>query len=365
MFKYVHHIDHIKPFVADKPEIRFKQHANGCTIGCYTHVDASTFEQPESLECRGIAFDSRGIICSRPLHKFFNIGERDNAHMLADVCAVYEKLDGSMIATALVDGKLDWRSKASFTSDVALLAKRYVAEHDNIRLFAEQVARAHMTAIFEFTAPNAQIVLPYSHANMTLLHVRCNSTGDYVMLKSNHQIYALIEQHGIATVKKHDITAQRALDILTDMQNAEGFVFQSHNGDMLKAKCVWYLRLHRGLSLRERDVAKLALSGELDDLKCILAQNGAAIKQIDHVQKRVKNDLIAIRDEVDTMLEGADLSDRKSFAIANRTHPLFSLAMLRFSGVEPDYDAWYARNRLDAQFGLAPLQSAATQPVTG
>ncbi|MFN4181023.1 MAG: RNA ligase, partial [Armatimonadota bacterium] len=105
MFKTIHSIDDVLPFVEHKKEIRFTRQPNGARVGCYVFMDGSTFDSLEALECRGIAFDEDGKIISRPLHKFFNLGEKPHTSFQrlserGDLVSVQEKLDGSMIATA-------------------------------------------------------------------------------------------------------------------------------------------------------------------------------------------------------------------------------------------------------------------------
>jgi len=90
-------------------------------------MDSNTFDSPEALECRGIAFDQSGKVISRPLHKFFNVGEKewlssDSLMKRSDISAIFDKIDGSMIATAWVNGELRLRSKKEFDSKVVELS---------------------------------------------------------------------------------------------------------------------------------------------------------------------------------------------------------------------------------------------------
>jgi RNA ligase len=114
MFKKIHTIQDVQPAVADVKEIRFNRQPNGITIGRYIFTDSNTFNVAEALECRGIAFDDNGQIVSRPLHKFFNAGEKEwltpdrllKREAAGEVAAIFEKVDGSMIASAFFDGQL-------------------------------------------------------------------------------------------------------------------------------------------------------------------------------------------------------------------------------------------------------------------
>ncbi|MGJ5207103.1 RNA ligase [Bradyrhizobium sp. HKCCYLR20261] len=364
MFKTIRHISDVEPAVAGKKEIRFLSQPNGITLGCYLFMDSKTFDSPEALECRGIAFDRAGHIVSRPLHKFFNVGEKewlapDRLLSRDDIVAIYDKLDGSMVATAWVDDQLKWRSKKSFNSDVVRLAAQLLdrPEHAGIDAFAKDVASAGMTAIFELTHPDARIVVAQDQPELRLLHVRDNVTGQYVMLDSGHAVHDLIGSHGVPLVHRFDgLSLSAAIDSLTEMEGREGYVIQFANGDMVKIKCPWYLRIHRSLSfLRERDIAWLALNEELDDVKGHLVEAGVDLAAVNEVEARLKTMLSGFLDEIDAIYQRDRDLDRKSFAIANKDHPLFGLAMQRYLGKEVTLLDWYGRTRLKDDFSLRPL----------
>jgi RNA ligase len=364
MFKTINHISDIQPAVAHKKEIKFFRQPNGITLGCYLFMDRETFDIPEALECRGICFDASGDVVSRPLHKFFNVGEKEwllpeKIIDRSDVAAIFEKLDGSMLATAWIDGKLVWRSKQSFESEVVKLTRAFLAEKQNegIEKFATEVARQGMTAIFELTHPGARIIVAQDQPRLRLLHVRDNKSGAYVMLDGAHDIHKLIRQFGVPLVSRFDgLTVKDLLSSLQAMQEREGYVIQFANGDMAKVKCPWYTRLHSAVSfLRERDIARLALEQNLDDVKGALSELGIDLSEVNQVETRLKNALTALLDEIDAVYEAGKDLDRKTFAIQTKGHPLFGLIMLRYTGKEIDIADWYGRNRLKDEFGLRTL----------
>ena len=181
MFKTINDVSDILPFVEHKKEIRFFKQPNGITLGCYLFMDTTTFDSIEALECRGIGFNEQGKVISRPLHKFFNMGEKEhlsptNVLSRNDIYGIYDKLDESMIATAYDNGILSWRSKKSFSSDVVRLTNLFLEQPENhfIKEFAEEVASLGMTAIFELTHPEARIVVSQQEPSFKLLHVRDN-----------------------------------------------------------------------------------------------------------------------------------------------------------------------------------------------
>lgn len=368
MFKAIHRLADVQPAVAHKKEIRFQPQANGVTVGCYLFMDSATFDSPEALECRGIAFDQEGRICSRPLHKFFNLGEKawltaDRLLQRDDLVAVFEKLDGSMMATAWVDGALHWRSKKSFQSDVVKLTQDFLRQpgQEHLVAFATEVASQGMTAIFELTHPQARIVVAQDKPQLRLLHVRDNATGQYVLLDEQHRIHAMLRQHGVTLAPRFTgMSLPQVLASLDAMAEQEGYVLQFANGDMVKLKCPWYLRLHRSITfLRERDIAVAALTEVLDDIKGALAESGVDMQPVLEVESRVKRRMVELTEEIEATVAKSRHLDRKSFAMEHKSHPLFGLMMAHYLGQEVDLKDWFIKNRLRQEFSLRVLADGA------
>lgn len=366
-FPRIQRIEDLAPFVADKKEIRFAEHPNGVTIGCYMFMDSKTFDSPHALECRGIAFDRTGAICSRPLHKFFNVGEKDwltqeRIKALSDAPRTMEKLDGSMIATAWVDGDLAWRSKKTFTSDVVRLTHEYLAAQpdESLVAFATTIAASGHTATFELTHPLARIVVGQDAPRLRLLHVRENVSGEYVMLDPQSYVHDLIARYAVPCVPIYEASVAWAFDSLEGMRDQEGYVIQFGSGDMAKLKCPWYSRLHRSITfLRERDIALAALSEKLDDLKATLAEAGVDLAPVNAVEARVKSSLLALMATIDDVMARDGLLDRKAFAIAHSKHPLFGLLMTQYLGKELNLSDWFVKHRLKDDFSLRVLADGA------
>lgn len=374
MFKHITHISDIQPHVAHKDEIRFYKQPNGITMSLYLFMDSKTFDSPEARECRGAAFDENGGIVSRPLHKFFNMGEKDylapeKLKERTDVAAVFDKLDGSMVATAWVNNTLAWRSKKSFTSDIVKLTNEFFADSANVEIekFAYQCAFYGWTACFELTHPKAQIVVPQDKVQLQLLHVRDNLTGAYLMLNQSHIVWTMIDEFQVPVVKRHQMTMEQVIDSLETMEYAEGYVVQFQSGDMVKMKCPWYTRLHRSITfLRERDIAMLAVNEQLDDMKDHMRKVGIPLDKVEAVETRLKETLLGIEAEIAALHEGDRHLDKKAFAMKNCKHPLFGLAMNRYNGVAFNLNEWYSKKRLKEDFGLKSLlEGAQAEAVEG
>jgi RNA ligase len=378
MFKNVANIQDIQPFVSGKPEIKWARHTNGSTVGCYMFQDKSTFDSVEALECRGIAFDDAGRVLSRPLHKFFNVGERGEAIGLVDraqmreVYAVYEKLDGSIISTSkLPDGGWALRSRKSYTSDVVGIANDLIltaqtgSDEWGLAHFCKLVTDEGFTACFELTSPDAQIVMPQQRTLLRLLHVRDNFSGEYVMMDPHHPVWGWIATFDVplCPVLMQSPDHGQIMDLLAQIEQdetREGVVIQYTDGDMVKLKTPWYLRLHKSISfMRERDIAELALLGELDDVRANLQAVGIDTFEVDTIEHLVKNKLLDMDSEVNVALKNDGNLDRKTFAIKYKDHQYFGLMMAGYTGKEIDFASFYRKHRLDQDFTMRTLLPSA------
>lgn len=368
MFPTIRHINDLRPKVAHKPELRFLNQPFDIVVACYLLSDSKTFDVPETLECRGIAFDRDGSLISRPLHKFFNMGERawlmpENLQARNDLHAIFGKIDGSLVSTAMVDGELKLRSKKAFDNTVrAANAFLNLPHNAGLLEFCAQCGFMGLTACFEFVQAQAgaeiQTVIQYEHTALTLLHVRDNLTGAYVLMDPAHPVHELLGRYNVVRAEPLPLTLDQALTNLKTMENEEGYVFQFKNGDMVKAKCDWYSRIHRAISyMRERDIAVLALNGQLDDVRAHLAVAGIDVAEVDEVERRVNTEINAWTEAVELLASLDPDLDKKAWALKHKQQPLFGLAMSKRIGQEPDVVQWYTRNKLKDDFGLRWLIS--------
>lgn len=135
-------------------------------------------------ECRGITFRlSTGDLLSRPLHKFFNIGERrDTDPDMIDFSKphrILTKLDGSMLRPIMTKTGLRWGTKMGIT-DVAKIAEEFISKNNKYNDFALWCIENDLTPIFEWCSLKQRIVISYSEDNLVLIAVRHTFTGDYL-----------------------------------------------------------------------------------------------------------------------------------------------------------------------------------------
>lgn len=359
-FPVITHANQLREAVQHKEEIRFMEQPNGLTVCSYLVSAEGTFNDKMSRECRGIVFNKNGEVVSRPLHKFFNVNEKDATHVenidWSQVDRVMIKRDGSMIHTVDVReiddvAVFDLKSKKSFTSDVAVLAKKWMTDRENYQKFCRVTVLHGLTAVFEWTAPVSRIVLFYPEAELKLLHVRHNLTGQYM---DYEELCEYAGNFDIPVVEQVDVEMFKNVDtfkiqeLVSDTENMEGWVIQFKNGEMVKLKTKWYMDRHKAMTfLRERDIAEMVIEESIDDLKSKLVGDGVDISQILVIEQKVVDQLREIEREIDRLFtENKDL-DRKSIAVKLQgATPYFGLVMQKYSGREPMVKEYFKRHLL-------------------
>lgn len=361
-FPNIKHIDDILPALAGKDYIGVNKQSNGATVICYNISNGDSFATPFEKECRGITFDRDGKIVSRPLHKFFNLAERDEVlpqNLDWDsVTAVFDKMDGSMITAGVFHGEVFVKSKKSFESDVAVAALAYIRANQKYYDFIKHCADLDLTPIFEYTSPNNRIVLRYDDEKMTLLHVRHNITGEYhtpaesAALAQSFDIPVNVPLFG----KGFDLA--ELLTSLNTVEGIEGYVIQFASGEMVKVKTRWYVNLHHAVTfVRERDIARLVLSEKIDDYIAFVALNApdADLSHIHRINDTIKAEIEGIKADVAEILAQHQGSDFKTLATTYVGHKYFSFIMTTARGKEVDYLDHYERNRLKEVWSLEQI----------
>lgn len=340
-FPIINSLSELQPAVSHKDELRFTSQTNGTVVACYVVSGPDTFDSTLARECRGITFDAQGNVAGRPLHKFFNLNEKPETaiHLLRDkkIVRLMDKRDGSMIHTVWLDGKVELKSKKSFTSDVAKAASEWIHHPENelYLAFCEFIASRGMTAIFEWTSPKARIVLAYPDEQLRLLHVRRNNSGTYLAWPT---LLGIAQAYGVELV---DDLEPCSLDELVAKSQAaegiEGWIAQFEDGEMVKVKTAWYTARHYVCTaLRVRDVAKAFLEEATDDIKAQAAEMGLSVEAIEAVERRVMADLRKIHEVTLDLYNAIAHMTRKEAAALYSTHPYFRQAMRCYTAGSTD-----------------------------
>jgi RNA ligase len=230
-------------------------------------------------ECRGLIFYPDGRIMSRPLHKFFNAGEREetlpNRIDLNEPHVVMEKMDGSMIRPVMANGYVRLGTKMGVT-EVSMSAESYLASRPDageFLIWLERCVKIGLTPLFEFVSPSNQIVLNYSEPDLVLLAIRHNETGEYLIRQNGTpKGITLVPEYGSIEGNLMDYLARARLQ-----EGREGDIIRFADGHMIKIKNDWYVRIHKVLDrVRfDRHIVDLILTEKLDDAVPLLPQHAA------------------------------------------------------------------------------------------
>jgi RNA ligase len=313
------HIDQLLPHIEGRREF-FVAERPGYKIIDYHFTVEDSFDEPARRECRGIKFRTDGTILARPLHKFFNIGERPETRPeaidLRRPHVVLDKLDGSMVHACVLEDRVVFMTRMGHTDQ---------AKHAESLLTAELAERcralleAGKTPVFEFTSPDNQIVVPYTVAALTLLAVRDTVEGTYATRTETAAHAAALGVDVVAMVPSTWTDTIAFLDHVRALQGQEGFVLRfddGHGGGMwMKAKAADYVLKHRVLSdaALEKNTLALILMGRIDDVLPLL--KGEHRAGVERYLRDVRTGILASAAEVEALVKSGAHLDQKAFAV--------------------------------------------------
>lgn len=262
-FPVIEDIEQVRNAIKDRPEF-VESVKDDYIVFNYLLAKEDSFDCPIRREVRGIIFNKDGKIISRRLHKFFNLGEKEETQSNKidwDVPhVVLDKLDGSMITPIPLKGGIRWGTKMGIT-DVSMLCEEFVSDKANYINLAKHCIDTGFTPIFEYISPRNRIVIEYSEENLVLLALRDNITGKY-----GHEplVKCLAKHFDVPYVK----TYTGDISNIKDLQNLEGVIVRFNNGHMIKIKSEWYIAIHKAKEniLFEKNVIKLILEEKIDDI---------------------------------------------------------------------------------------------------
>ena len=291
-FPIIHHIDDVLPAIEGRDEFVVAER-DGFKVVNYNvgYEDTFTIDVQETMknhgffipkglmrrECRGLIFYPDGRIMSRPFHKFFNVGEREetllhNIDMSRDH-AIVEKMDGSMIRPMMVNGKLRLGTKMGVT-DTSIAAENYLHTRPDwaeLSVWMEGAVKMGVTPLFEFIAPDNRIVIEYNDPDLVLLAIRHNESGNYLVEQnSTPASLTRVPSYGAVDGSFEDYIARQR-----GKEGREGDIIRFADGHMLKIKNDWYVRIHKVKDKirSDRHVLALLLENDLDDVYPHLDEN--------------------------------------------------------------------------------------------
>ncbi len=247
-------------------------------------------------ETRGICYDpDTGCIISRPFHKFFNVGEREDTQAddinLSDLHHMLDKLDGSMIRTIFPVGGLLWGTRAGVT-DVSEQARRYI-EYIQPKIdyigFGNEMADNGYTLMFEWCTRKNRIVLDYPEDRLVLTGMRINREGQYVTYSSMIDIASRFGIPYVETIGSSNVDMREFQSTVKSMTGVEGYVVAFQDGHRVKIKSDEYVLIHRSKDeLRfEKNAIRIVLENKIDDV-------------CPHLQKDDRDRLLKFADDMNT-----------------------------------------------------------------
>ena len=257
-FPRIENFSDVEPFITDDFIVKTK---HGVTYINYKHIGPDVFPPVTDLrtatmrELRGIAFDAEtGKILSRPFHKFFNIGEReDEGNLTEGSHRIEEKLDGSLVRP-IPNKESGFRlaTKAGIT-DIAMKAEVFIADKPDVIEEIQGYVDAGITPLYEYVGPHNKVVLDYPEG-LHCIGYRANISGEYLFPDKTSYL--------------HTNTS-----LLDSPDGVEGIVVVDENGHRQKWKTEWYVERHKAKDLfsNERKFVQILLDDALDDVLPMLS----------------------------------------------------------------------------------------------
>jgi RNA ligase len=289
-FPDLNHISDVLPHIEGREEFRVMQ-KDWYTVINYAVAFEDTFSLDSEKshynmtvrrECRGLIFDTEtGNIISRPYHKFFNVGEKEETQLnkinLYEPHVVLEKLDGSMIRPIPTPEGFRLATKAGVT-DVAMNAEVFIADKPHYATFIHKCFQRNITPIFEWCSRKNRIVVDYPEDQLILTGLRYIFEGSYVT-------YEIMKSYATAwnipVVKSVDGLAVQNIDLFVkqvrEWDDGEGIVLRFDTGHMVKVKADDYVLRHKSKDAinQEKNVIQTILEDAVDDLVPLLTPEDA------------------------------------------------------------------------------------------
>ena len=269
-------------------------------------------------ECRGLIFNKRGRLISRPFHKFFNIDELEETreeNLDFSGAISMEKMDGSMVRPFRIQDfrsfeSIRWGTRMGLT-DQGMAAEIFAKKNPKYIWFADFCINRNITPIFEYIGPNNQIVLEYEKEDLILLNARHNNTGRYL---SYDMIKYLAKTFDIPYVDHKDASSPN-IQSIRDLKDREGVVYRLKDDTFVKLKSTDYVFKHKSNDrVRfDRHIVQAIYSKTLDDMRANVTEPNQ--KRIDSVEAEWKDMVERLTKKLNTLFDPLkDIGNRKYFA---------------------------------------------------
>ena len=270
--------------------------------------------------CRGIVVDGEGNLVARPFQKFWNLDDQRHpetltANLPTTAPLLTRKLDGSLGIGYRLDGKWQVATRGAFTSDQAVWASQWLAEH------SPSIWPEGFTPLFEIVYPDNQIVVRYETSGLILLAMVRIETGEEL---DYTELTAWGERNRIPVVESFDRPLSECAK--EDVPNEEGYVAAWPRAGTtplrVKIKYETYVRLHRLLTQTNAVTVWEMLRDGLDITALTTGVPDELKAWIDATKARFVNGFKAIEDAARSAMSSypgdtnaADPEAKKAFAL--------------------------------------------------
>jgi RNA ligase len=154
-------------------------------------------------------------------------------------------------------------------TEVSMQAEEFVAGNPQYAQFAEWCETMRLTPIFEWCSRKQRIVVDYPKDRLVLIALRHTVLGGY---KTYCDLVVLGDRFNIEVVQAYEGTTENMENLISKtraMEDAEGWIIRFDNGQMLKIKGDWYVRIHKTKDnlIWEKNVVDLLINEKMDDVK--------------------------------------------------------------------------------------------------
>jgi T4 RnlA family RNA ligase len=199
-------------------------------------------------------------------------------------------------------------------TEVAMQAEAWLAKHthaEHLKQWLRWCIDTDVTPIFEWVSPFNQIVLAYEEADLVLLAIRDNETGEYHMPDACP--FNTVPRYG-----SMDGNILEYVDRQRGKEGREGDIIRFMDGHMLKVKNDWYVRIHKTIDRVkfDRNIVDLIINENVDDVIPMLPQE--QVDRIRDFETRFWEAFVATEDRLAVYQTGCRLlyhNDRKRIAL--------------------------------------------------
>ena len=281
--------------------------------GPYTMLSYQQFVSDLSIhivqQARGIVIDENLDIVSYAMDKFFNYGEPEAAEIDWSSAVVTEKIDGSLMKLAPIEG--GWLLSTNNTINAFSAPINDISNFGNlfVQIVGGQAAYKNFLQtldrnycyFFEMVSPLNRIVCRYDAALYYL--GRRNLTS---FQEQFGKIEFPEEFHIRYPETYHLSSIDGCLEAVQNLgENKEGFVVRDRYGNRVKIKSPWYLALHHLWGNNKLSISRVLTmwnEGFLDDFIAAYPEyNDSFIKPIINEVMKLAEDMAEAVDEVSNL----------------------------------------------------------------